>query len=316
MRREADAIALRIGFGEEDRGRVAIVVTELGTNLLKHAKRGEILIDTAGPGLGGLEVLALDQGPGMVDTEACLADGYSTAGSQGTGLGAIKRQAAEFDVYSQPGLGTTVRARLMSRNATGAHTRATNWAALARALPGEQACGDDFAIREDYGTFVALVADGLGHGAFAAQASNEAVKLFESARSRDADEIAQAIHAGLKATRGAAIAIASVDLSTGVVTYSGIGNIAGALLSANGLKKMVSQNGTAGLVARRVQAFQYPFRGEALLIMHSDGISTSWSLDKYPGLAQRDPILIAAVLYRDWSRARDDATILVARLKQ
>ena len=60
----------------------------------------------------GVEILALDKGPGIRDLERSLRDGYSTAGGAGTGLGAISRLSSEFDVYSPPGKGTALLARI------------------------------------------------------------------------------------------------------------------------------------------------------------------------------------------------------------
>jgi anti-sigma regulatory factor (Ser/Thr protein kinase) len=314
-RREAEILGRRFGFSDEDRGRFAIMVTELGTNLIKHAARGEILIGSCDSAKENtLEVFALDKGPGIPDIEASLADGYSTAGSHGTGLGAIKRQATTFDVFSQPGAGTVVHARLCRGNVAYVPSHRTNWSVVSRPFGDEPASGDNYAIRESDNAFIALVADGLGHGAYAAHASLEAVKVFERSQSSDADELAESVHLGLQSTRGAAIAVSSAEYGRGVVTYSGIGNIAGTLLEDCTTRKMIAHNGTAGVVARRIHGFQYPFKAQTLLLMHSDGIGSGWSLDKYPGLAQREPALIAGVIYRDFSRTRDDALILVARL--
>ena len=47
--------------------------------------------------------------------------------------------------------------------------------------------------------------------------------------------------------------------------------------------------------------------------MHSDGLTTHWTLERLPGLAARHPSLIAGVLYRDFKRGRDDVTVVVAR---
>jgi len=314
-RREAAASARAMGFSEEDAGRAAIAVTELGTNILKHAGHGEIL---CGPSLTSarscFEIVALDHGPGM-DVEKCLADGFSTAGSQGTGLGATRRQATTFDAWSVAGHGTAIHVRVCPGRTGYERRDKTNWAGVVRALQGEEISGDAVAVRETGEYFTALVSDGLGHGAFAGDASALAVDVFYRTVSMEADELVDAIHAALRATRGAAIAIATCNISGRLTTFSGIGNIAGSLTSGHSIKKMTSMNGTAGLVARRVHAFQYPYQTETLLIMHSDGLSGSWSLDKYPGLAQREPMLIAAVLYRDYGKARDDASVLVAELQ-
>jgi hypothetical protein len=98
------------------------------------------------------------------------------------------------------------------------------------------------------------------------------------------------------------------------VSYAGVGNISAALAGADGgLRRLVSHSGTAGLNARRIQAFDYPGARNGLLVMHSDGISASWSLDRYPGLARAHPLLVAGVLYHHHARGRDDAAIVVAR---
>jgi anti-sigma regulatory factor (Ser/Thr protein kinase) len=314
-RRETAASANAMGFSEEDAARAAIVVTELGTNILKHAGHGEIL---TGPALTStrlcFEIVAIDHGPGL-DVEKCLRDGYSTAGSPGTGLGAIRRQATTFDIWSAPGHGAAIHVRLCPGRAAYEPSNKTNWAGLVRPLHGEDVSGDAIAVRETGEYFTALVSDGLGHGTFASDASVLAVNVFSRAQSMESDTLVEAIHAALRATRGAAIGITTCDISRRMATFSGIGNIAGGLVTGAAAKKMTSMNGTAGLVARRVQAFQYPYLADTLLIMHSDGLSGAWSLDKFPGLAQREPMLIAAVLYRDFGRARDDASILVAQLR-
>jgi anti-sigma regulatory factor (Ser/Thr protein kinase) len=316
MRREADALAKSLGYSEEDCGRLAIVATELATNLLKHAGHGEILLGLSeNASVRCVELIALDQGPGMADAEACLVDGYSTAGSQGTGLGAVRRQATSLDIYSRVNLGAAIHARVCPAK-TGFKPRdSIPWAVLWRAMPGEELCGDGFAVRSAGDAFVAMVADGLGHGPFAALASDEAVRIFEKSRAADPDTLLEDLHLGLRATRGAAISVAKVEPSRGLVTFSGIGNVAGALVVGGQVKRMVSRNGTVGAVARQILGFQYPFKGEALVILHSDGLSVNWSLDKYPGLAQCQPALIAAVLYRDFGRRRDDALIMVVQVK-
>ena len=96
-RRHATALAASLGFDETDVGRVAIVVTEAATNLVKHATGGEILGRAAGTAkCAALEMLALDRGPGIESVAAALRDGFSSAGSAGTGLGAIQAAARAF----------------------------------------------------------------------------------------------------------------------------------------------------------------------------------------------------------------------------
>ncbi len=120
------------------------------------------------------------------------------------------------------------------------------------------------------------------------------------------------IHGGLRATRGAAVSIARFDPATRNINFSGIGNVAGVIITAGDTKRMVSMAGTAGFNTRKIRAFDYPFE-RGLIVLHSDGLTSSWTIDRYPNLAALHPSLIAAILYRDFTRHRDDATVLVAK---
>jgi hypothetical protein len=85
------------------------------------------------------------------------------------------------------------------------------------------------------------------------------------------------------------------------------------VVAAEKTQYMVSHNGTAGHEATRFQEFAYPFPEGALLVMHSDGLATSWNMRSYPGMQSRHPAVIAGTLYRDASRNRDDVCVIVAR---
>jgi len=120
------------------------------------------------------------------------------------------------------------------------------------------------------------------------------------------------MHDALRATRGAAIAVVNIDIGERLTRYAGLGNISGMIVTPDHKRvTLVSHNGTAGHIARRVQEFAYPLLRGAVIVLHSDGLSASWDPARYPGLWQRDPALIAAVLYRDFNRRRDDSTVVV-----
>jgi anti-sigma regulatory factor (Ser/Thr protein kinase) len=318
-RRLAVMWAARLGFGETGRGEVALVVTEAATNLLKHAGGGDLILQGVEHGpVGGLEVLALDRGPGMADVARCLADGYSTAGSRGVGLGAMARLSALFDIHSGPGLGTAVLARLWSAPPPERPEAAgLEFGVVTLPLAGEEVCGDAWAVDEGDGTGVVLVlvVDGLGHGPQAAEAAREAVRAFSERSSPDPAEIIRRAHDALRSTRGAAMAVARVDLGGRQVRFAGVGNIAGQILSPAEDRSltMMSHNGTVGHTLRKVQEFSYPWADGALLVMHSDGLTARRQPERTAGLLARHPSLIAGVLYRDCKRGRDDATVLVAR---
>lgn len=315
-RRAAVGIAQRLGFAETAAGRVAIVATELATNLIKHGGGGHLL---AGPGedsTSEAEVLliAADKGPGMADVGRAMRDGMSTSGTPGNGLGAIRRQSHACEIFSRPGLGTVVGAWLRSSRLSPVTPR--TWGAIGVAYPGEEVSGDAYGVRQDGDLTVVMVVDGLGHGPQAAEAATQAQRLFDKHWRQPPADLLDTLHAGMRATRGAAVAIARVEAGQRVVRYAGVGNIAGVLASAAGeSKRMLSHNGTVGHVARKIQALDYPMpAGPTLLIMHSDGLGTSWSPDNYPGLVQAHPTLAAALLYRDFDRGRDDATVIVLQV--
>jgi anti-sigma regulatory factor (Ser/Thr protein kinase) len=312
-RRKATEMAERQEFSDADTGRVALVATELATNILKHGNGGEILVGTFGEGAeSGIELIALDKGKGMSNVAASMMDGHSTAGTAGKGLGAVTRQSHFVDIASWPGSGTAVLARLKRGQPSESPGDTSRIGAVSIPMHGEEVCGDSWSVAFGSDETTLLVADGLGHGPEAAEAAVEAVRMFHRFVGHRAPVLLEYIHGGLRATRGAAVSIARFQPASGKMTYSGIGNIAGVIAANGELRRMVSMPGTAGHNARKIQPFEYPFTA-GLVIMHSDGIASSWTLERYPNLAARHPTLIAAVLYRDLTRNRDDATVLVAK---
>jgi anti-sigma regulatory factor (Ser/Thr protein kinase) len=319
-RRRTALLAEQLGFNEVQQSKAAIVATEAATNLVKHAGRGEILLRGIDLGSAGpaLEILALDSAAGMTDVGRCLTDGYSSAGTSGTGLGAIRRLADAFDIYSAPNSGTAVWARLQSNPRLGVDVcLPIEVGVTSIAAPGEQVCGDNWSVVMRDGFCFVLVADGLGHGPSAALAADEAVRVFRAHQSREPADVIESTHHALRSTRGAALSIARIDLARGQVRYAGVGNISGVVINTTTSESvsMVSQNGTVGYTIRKIQTFDYHWTNDSLLLMHSDGLTTRWNLNRYAGLAARHPSLVAGVLYRDNNRNRDDVTVLVARPK-
>jgi anti-sigma regulatory factor (Ser/Thr protein kinase) len=301
-------------FPEKARGRVAVIATELATNLLRYGRNGRLFLQSVqSSDRTYVELLAIDSGPGIPDVHLSMQDGMSTGGTPGTGLGAVRRMSDDFDIYSALGHGTLVLARVNARHRQGPPP-AYQWAAISTAAPGETVCGDVWRAAEEEDGFAVMVADGLGHGPFAFEASNRAAALFDESPHSAAGPAAfcTRAHQLLVGSRGAALAIANVSLS-GRVRYAGIGNIAGALVGDTRSQGLASQNGTVGVVARTALEFNYDWPERGVLIMHSDGLSSRWSLDAHSGLAARHPALIAGVLYRDCLRGRDDATIVVVK---
>ncbi len=310
-RRAAAALARESGAGESDAGRVALVATEMASNLLKHAGGGEIAMQHIADGDGEcIELVTFDSGPGIADTARAMEDGFSQAGSPGTGLGAMRRQADQFAIWSAPGVGTAVMARFTLARAAGVAGPALG--VMTAPYPGETVSGDAWSFLQPAAGASVLVVDGLGHGPHAATAAGAAVDCFAQNVEQGCVRIGEAIHAALRPTRGAAIGIARIDAAERLVRFVGIGNIAGAVISNGVSKRMVSHHGTAGHNAR-IAEFTYPYEGKPTVILHSDGLSAKWDLNQYPGLAASHPALMAAVLFARMRRERDDACIIVVR---
>lgn len=313
-RRAAARLAEELNFNDTCSGRLAIVVTELGTNLVRHAQGGRLLmaVQRDGDSAGCVELLSVDNGPGMSDVNGCLRDGYSTGGTPGTGLGAIQRLSDEFSITSTPGRGTIVVARV---HAPPGHAPARFRAsALSLAIKGETVCGDAYALRSTGDQARLLVADGLGHGPGAAEAAQAAVRVFDAAAPETLPaQVLERAHGALRITRGAAVAVVHLDAARGTLLFAGAGNIAGRIVSGVQDRSLLSQHGTVGLQIRRLQDVPYDWPEHSLLILHSDGLATRWTLTDTPGLLQCDPLVIAAWLVREHSRGRDDVTVVVIR---
>ncbi len=319
---EARRVALRmaadLGFDEVCAGRVAIVALEVSSNILKHAGRGEVLLQIvdATPDAPELELIGLDKGPGMASLEQCLADGYTTGSSYGQGLGAIRRLSDESDFFSAPGEGTAVLARWRARGRA-SPVPVGSWLRIGSvnvSKPGEEICGDAFAVEQSETDSTVLLADGLGHGYQASQASREAVRLLHAHPRLQPGALIDIANRALRGFRGAAVSVARLDRARGKLAFSGLGNVAGQIYGGAGHSQhLVPLNGTAGHSAPRIREFSYAWPDAGILVMHSDGLLTHTTLDTRPSLALRDPSLIAGVLYRDFSRGHDDATVVVAK---
>lgn len=304
------AAAQLLGFSEGRRSDVGIVATEAANNVILHAGSGEFLVCPFQHGSTvWLDLMALDNGPGIRDVSQALEDGFSTVGTAGQGLGAVRRIADVCAVYSMPQRGTVLWSRFF-QTARVDHP----YGAVSIPMQGETDCGDAFLVLPSGSRSLYMAVDGLGHGVFAAEAAAEAVAAVRGCIDESPAEIVTRTHDALKKTRGAAMFLAVVKHGSRLINSCGIGNISSVVVSPSTTRNMVSQNGTLGAVLPRVHEYNYPIEERSCLIMCSDGISSRYSLSSYPGLQNRPPQLIAGVLYRDFSRRRDDATVLVAPL--
>lgn len=302
------ALAGRLGFPSSRADQLALAVTEAASNLHKHARQGSLLLrvnrDLEQP---GIELVTIDAGPGLADVSAALRDGHSTAGTLGIGLGAIRRLADFTDLYSVPGHGTALVARFWPVPGP----PLTRCAGLIRPITGETECGDNFGAVQAGETVTAVVCDGLGHGPLAAAAASRAVAAVLDEPGGEPAALLERAHRRMAGTRGGAVGI--VQLAGPVARFAGLGNIAASILSEGTRKSMLSLPGIAGYQARAIRQFDYDVPPGAVVILHSDGLSSRWEAGAMPGLAARDPLVIAAVLLAEAGQHRDDAGVLVLR---
>ena len=310
-------MAASLGLNETKSGEIAIVITEAARNAVVYGGGGQLVLSGIKSNTETrMEMLALDRGPGIADVSRALQDGYSTGGTPGTGLGAIKRMAEVFDVFSNA-KGTAVFARIEQpeneRHSRKSRKSSVEFAGLVSPIAGEQVSGDNLAWDITGERCAVLMADGLGHGPQAAEAADEAVRIFRSHSDESPASVITRLHDALKKTRGAAVAVVEIHPLSGTLKYAGVGNIAGSILSNTLSRSLVSHSGTVGHVMPRVQEFKVEWPRDGILIMHSDGLQSRWDLTRYGGLLARQPALIAGVLLRDFRRERDDASVLVMK---
>ncbi|MFE4860745.1 SpoIIE family protein phosphatase [Streptomyces sp. NPDC056670] len=290
----------------------AVLASELAGNIHKHARGGALYIHPLPLG-GGVEILAADRGPGMPELERCLADGYSTTGTLGAGLGAIRRTATHFAIRTEPGVGTLVCARLTRPDQ--AETACQSAALICLSADREEHCGDAGAVVDTVTDRTAVVIDGLGHGPQAAEAAHAALHAFHAHAGRPLPEIVTGMDRALRHTRGAAVGILRLDAAQAL--YCGIGNIRAVVLSPGGIHHQLT--GRPGIVGWRMPAPQthtVALPAGATAVLHSDGIDARWAHTPSLSVLRLPPQLLAASVTHHYRSTRDDATLLALRPQQ
>jgi anti-sigma regulatory factor (Ser/Thr protein kinase) len=320
-----DAAARARLDGERTAG-AALVATELATNLLKHAGGGRVLLDVVDPPAPPegdaprvLQIAAVDHGPGMADVATALRDGFSTAASLGAGLGTCRRVADDFDLHSTAGRGTVALARIGPvRPGARGHDPGPAVRAGGVNMPfaGAEHSGDAWAWVRSGDRTTLMLADGLGHGPEAARASSAAVETVRRSAHLPPAELLRRLDGALRDTRGAAVAVAQLDLAAGRLDFAGIGNIGARLRRGALWHPLLSRPGIVGAHApAQLPRHEVAWDDDCLLVLHSDGLPSRWSPGPATHSTALDPAVIAAVIVRDASSparpVRDDTTVAV-----
>ncbi|GAA0769158.1 SpoIIE family protein phosphatase [Ideonella azotifigens] len=314
VRRAAALLGQTMGLSPELIAQASLVTSELCTNILKYAERGEVWLSTlAANGTAyGLDIVALDRGPGIANFAAAAKDGFSTGGSLGIGLGTMRRAAALFDIYTAPGLGTAVLVRLQEKKLAAPGDDGFVVGSRMTPIRGEIVSGDSWSCLRFGPSIAVTVVDGLGHGPKAAEAAHAAIETFHRCvRDVGPAQVVQLAHQALLSTRGAVMAVACIDGDAQTLRFAGLGNISAVVHTQGVAVRLSSSDGTVGYGVQRARESSVAWVPRSTLILNTDGLSSRWSLARHPGLLACHPLLIAAVLHRDFARNTDDATVVV-----
>jgi anti-sigma regulatory factor (Ser/Thr protein kinase) len=319
VKKEIRRLAVHAGFGQKKIDEIDILVSELTSNLIKHAKEGEILAGIVTDRQGkGLELIVIDNGPGISDPERMMKDGVSTKGTLGNGLGAIRRLSDHFEIYSLRDWGTVLLSRVYLKKEAdiGGQRSLLTVRPLVVAKLGELVSGDgSYGFMASDGAYRLLVADGLGHGPEAQRAVLEAVAAFREFESDSPVEILRHIHGAIRKTRGIVAAAVVIAPGRKIWKFCGIGNIATRFTGLHQTRSYLSFNGIVGhnipgsLYDQEVS--QQDFQQVTLC---SDGIRSRWQQMRLVEIARQDLIVQAAAIYKDFARRTDDMSIIIGKL--
>ena len=192
---------------------------------------------------------------------------------------------------------------------------AIEWGVASRALPGQPASGDLNVVKSFSDGVLVAALDGLGHGEEAATAAAVAAATLEMHAGEPVMTLVQRCHEALRATRGVAMSVASLNVSRGLVTWLGVGNVEGVLLRRSSTRAVAEvplllRAGVVGFQLPSLDVEVVPVSAGDTLIFATDGIHSDFAR----GLARNNPPQKAAekILARH-ARATDDALVLVAR---
>ncbi len=316
-----------MGFSEHEIGQISIAVTELCTNIIKHnAVDGKVIFtELCEGGRKGIEITIEDKGPGIADVDEVLRDGFSTKGTMGTGLGAVKRLMDSFEIYSNikrnkylkypfeeifEGTVVTVKKWLTGKYIP--FNDEIKLSVMSRPYPGFNINGDSYYVKNLKGKEIFAVIDGLGHGHEAHIASALAATIIEDNIHKNLTEIVVDVDSALKPTRGATMGIIIIDKFKKEFEYCSIGNIDIRYIGENGTEIMMPTNGMLGGKVNSIKVHRRIYNSGAAIVICSDGISTRWGIDNYPGILLKNPAILSNSIMRDFAKENDDATVLVA----
>lgn len=317
LKKEIHQLAVAAGFSEKKVGELDIVVSEVVSNLVKHAGGGEVWVAVQQvDGIDVLEIISVDNGPGMTDVNRMMGDGVSTRNTLGHGLGSIKRLSDFLQVYSMKDWGTVMVIRFYKTPKPAfAKPGKAEIRSVVLPKPGEVECGDGTYQKNSSTHLKLFIGDGLGHGIEAAKAVEKAGEAFLQCTETDAVEIIRHINIAVKKTRGLVGTVAVFDWKLAKWQLCGVGNISSRFTGNGFTKNNMPYNGIIGLnVPRSLNAQFMNHENGQVLVMASDGLKSKLDTLKYPGIWRYDLSVVSAILIKDFGRFTDDSSVLACKI--
>lgn len=312
----AREFARSAGFRREECDEVALAVMELASNLVKHARGGQLRFSLIEEGeRRGLEIISEDQGPGIPDVERAMADGFSTAGGLGAGLGAVNRLMDEVEFSSLSDGGLRISCHRWTRPGdTGLSSARLEFGAATRSYRFQPLNGDAIVVRHWNQHALVGVIDGLGHGQWAQRAAQAARYYIEQHFDQPLLNLFRSVGRVCLSTRGVVMALVRFDLARQQVELASVGNVETRLLGGSESLHPVGRRGIVGAPdAPSPIIKQHAWRPGFILVLHSDGIESNWGAEQLVKVARQGAVAAARHLLFHHGRLDDDATALVAR---
>lgn len=310
-RQQARAEALQAGFSTERAEQIAIVATELSSNILKYANSGWFLAQ-AMPQPDGvcLALVACDDGPGIENLDQMRQDQVSGGEGAGIGIGAIERLSDRAEVITSPA-GTIWACTFDSADVK--RTNGLDIAGLRLSHPTEQVCGDAWGTVAHRSGVRLVLADGMGHGEAAAKAGQAMVGTSLARPVHAPKQRLQQVANEMTRDRGGVISVLDLEPDAQRVCYGNLGNISGFYLRQGMQKRLVSRDGFVGSPNARPMEEQLDLLPGDVFVLHSDGLRTV-TPEVALSAARYSALMIAALLLADPKRhRRDDISVAVAR---
>ena len=342
-RRAAKQVAQAIGFGDRESDEIALVVSELASNLVKHAGGGMLTLTPITDALRvGLQIESVDSGPGIPDVEQAITDGFSTADSLGYGLGTVNRLMDEFDISSEGGPEHSTRivcTRWLCLKARSIESCPLDLGAATRGHPGMTLNGDAFVTKKRGESALVAVIDGLGHGQYAHRAAQKAREYVERHFDQPLISIFRGTGRACLATRGVVMALArfaigdqnaefgthATDRKTQAnpavrnqqaalhVTFATIGNIEARVFGGPEPVGFRICRGIIGANAPNPAITEHRWDPSNVMVLHTDGLTTRWRWEDFAHLASQSATEMAQGLLCALAKDNDDATVVVVK---